>query len=46
MIMVRRTLVSVHSVVGQDEVEKWHDVPLMLMETIEPLEASVHQNKE
>ena len=41
MILVGRTLVRVYTATGTDEHEKWHDVSLMLMETIEPLDATV-----
>jgi hypothetical protein len=43
MILVGRSSVRVHSVIGTDQVEKWHDASLMLMETIEPLDAPVPQ---
>ena len=40
MILVgSRSSVRVHSATGDDENEKWHDVSLMLMETIEPMDA-------
>jgi hypothetical protein len=42
MILVGRTSVRVFTVAG-DHHEKWHDVSLMLMETIEPLDAAVTQ---
>ena len=41
MILVGRTSVRVHTATGDDDKEKWHDVSLMLMETIEPLGAAV-----
>lgn len=43
MILVGRTSVGIHSVVGIDQSEKWHDASLMLMETIEPLDSPVPQ---
>jgi hypothetical protein len=45
MILVGRTSARVHSAVGTDENEKWHDVSLLLMETIEPLEVPTSQTK-
>jgi hypothetical protein len=41
MILVGRSSVRVYTAVGDDDNEKWHDVSLMLMETIEPLSAAV-----
>lgn len=41
MILVGRTSVRVYTAAGDDDNEKWHDVSLMLMETIEPLGAAV-----
>ena len=41
MILVGRTSVRVYTATGDDDNEKWHDVSLMLMETIEPLGATV-----
>jgi hypothetical protein len=43
MILVGRSSVRVYTVTDPEENEKWHDVSLMLMETIEPLDAAVHQ---
>ncbi len=43
MILVGRASVRVFSATGDDENEKWHDVSLMLMETIEPVAAAVVQ---
>jgi hypothetical protein len=43
MILVGRSSVRVYTTSGEEENEKWHDVSLMLMETIEPLDALVHQ---
>jgi hypothetical protein len=43
MILVGRSSVRVYTVAGEEENEKWHDVSLMLMETIEPIDVSVHQ---
>jgi hypothetical protein len=43
MILVGRSSVRVYTVMEAEENEKWHDVSLMLMETIEPLDAPVHQ---
>jgi hypothetical protein len=41
MILVGRTSVRIHGVVGADQIEKWHDASMLLMETIEPLDASM-----
>ena len=41
MILVGRSSVRVYTATGDDAHEKWHDVSLMLMETIEPMEAVV-----
>jgi hypothetical protein len=43
MILVGRTSVRVYTSTepGSDNGERWHDVSLMLMETLEPLEPSV-----
>ena len=41
MILVGRTSIRVYTATGDDDNEKWHDVSLMLMETIEPLSAAV-----
>ncbi len=43
MILVGRTSVRVHSAIGADQNEKWHDISMLLMETIEPLDAPVAQ---
>ena len=43
MILVGRTSVRVHAAAGADENEKWHDASMMLMETIEPLDAPLRQ---
>ena len=45
MILVGRTSVRIHTAVA-DQNEKWHDASLMLMETIEPLDAPVRQTNE
>jgi hypothetical protein len=45
MILVGRTSARVHSVIGAGLNEKWHDASMLLMETIEPLDAHVpHAN--
>jgi hypothetical protein len=44
MILVGRTSVKIYTATGSDENEKWHDASMMLMETIEPLDATVPQN--
>jgi hypothetical protein len=41
MILVGRSSVRVYTATGSDEHEKWHDVSLMPMETIEPLDATI-----
>ena len=38
MILVGRSSVRVHTVTVDETNEKWHDVSLMLMETLEPLD--------
>ena len=43
MILVGRTSVRVYSATGDDTHDKWHDVSLMLMETVEPVDAAVSQ---
>jgi len=43
MILVGRASVRIYSATGDDEHEKWYDVSLMLMETIEPVDAVVVQ---
>jgi hypothetical protein len=43
MILVGRSSVRIYTASGTDQSEKWHDVSLMLMETIEPLDAPVPQ---
>lgn len=40
MILVGRTSVHVHTVQGNEQSESWHDVSLMLMETLEPIESA------
>ena len=42
MILVGRSSARVYTVTGEDENEKWHDVSLMLMETIEPIDVPAH----
>ena len=41
MILVGRTSVRVYSPTDTGQNEKWHDVSLMLMETIEPIETTL-----
>ena len=43
MILVGRNSARVYTVTGTDQNEKWHDVSLLLMETIEPVDAAVSQ---
>ena len=43
MILVGRTSVRVYTAVEDEQNEKWHDVSLLLMETIEPMDAAVAQ---
>jgi hypothetical protein len=38
MFFVGRTAASVYGKVGADEHEKWHNVPLMSIDSIEPLD--------
>ena len=40
MIRVGRSSVRVHTITGDSQLEKWHDVSLLLMETLEPIEAT------
>lgn len=42
MILVGRTSARVYDAIGDDR-EAWHDVSLLLMETIEPMDAPVRQ---
>jgi hypothetical protein len=42
MILVGRTSVRIYTADGDDN-EKWHDVSLLLMETIEPMDAALAQ---
>ena len=46
MILVGRMSVRVYAVVGDVVAEKWHDISMMLMETIEPLDTPVHQKSD
>ena len=41
MILVGRSSVRVYTATDTDQNEKWHDVSLMLMETIEPLDTTI-----
>jgi hypothetical protein len=41
IILVGRSSVRVYDVTGDDRNEKWHDVSMRLMETIEPVDAAV-----
>lgn len=43
MIMVGRSSVRVYTATGDDQNERWHDISLVLMESIEPLGSPVHQ---
>ncbi len=40
MILVGRTSVRVYTTTGDDQHERWHDLSLMLMETLEPCEST------
>ena len=40
MILVGRTSVRVYTATGDDQFERWHDLSLMLMETLEPCESA------
>jgi len=42
-IMVDLTSVSIPFATGPDRDRPWHELPLSLLETIEPLDAPVHQ---
>ena len=46
MILVGRMSVRVYAVVGDVMAEKWDDISMMLMETIEPLDSPVHQTSD
>ncbi len=43
MLLVGRTSARVYTATGTDQAEKWHETSLLLMETIEPLDAPVPQ---
>jgi hypothetical protein len=43
MIMVGRSSARVYTATDDNEHEKWHDVSLLLMETIEPLDATLQK---
>lgn len=43
MILVGRTTAKIYTSLGDEEHEKWHDVSMLLMESIEPLDAAVHR---
>jgi len=43
MILVGRVSVRIYSLTGDDQNEKWHDVSMLLMETVEPLDSPVPQ---
>ena len=43
MILVGRSSVRVHTATDSDQNEKWHDISLMLMESIEPMEPALKQ---
>lgn len=45
VILVGRSSVRVQTAVGAAEQEKWYDVSLMLMETIEPLDVPTQPAK-
>lgn len=40
MIMVGRTSVRVHTISDDGQLASWHDVSLVLMETVEPIQPS------
>jgi len=42
-ILVGRASVRIYTATRDDQNEKWHDVSLILMETIEPVDAAVIQ---
>ncbi len=46
MILVGRTSARVYSVIGAEQNEKWHETSLLLMETIESLDAPLHQSNQ
>jgi hypothetical protein len=41
MILVGRNTVRIYIATGDDDNERWHDVSLMLMETIEPMDTAL-----
>lgn len=43
MILVGRISARIHGVVGIDQHERWHDASMLLMETVEPLDAPASQ---
>ena len=43
MILVGRTSARIYTVASGEMAEKWHDASMLLMETIEPLDAPAPQ---
>jgi len=43
MILVGRTSARIYTDAGDGMAEKWHDASMLLMETVEPLDAPVPQ---
>ena len=43
MILVGRTSARIYDVTDDDSIEKWRDVSMLLMETVEPIDAPVPQ---
>ena len=46
MILIGRTSARVYISSGIDHNEKWHDVSMMPMETIEPLDVPINQTND
>lgn len=44
MILVGRTSARVYTATESDQNPKWHDASMLLMETVEPLDAPVRPN--
>ncbi len=43
IILVGRVSARVYATTGSEQNEKWHDASMLLMETVEPLDAPVQQ---
>lgn len=45
MILVGRSSARVHSTSGDGQQERWHDISLLLMERLEPMEAATQTGR-